>query len=300
MSFLSSLFSRKKKTAEPEIHPYIKSALALMHLSEVGAEAAASLEKHHIKLSAEDSGTVRAAVNPAERYIAVSIRQNPADIAVALVGAARRLEHADVCPMPGLVKMKCADGVKCMRAMEADGQAHEALMCYTLQSMKLPGFEPSVPGTMAFHSVLIASAFGKSKEQTLANAVTAFYNCDQSLEACDNKYVSYMTRQGKQALLSSKAKIFSDDMAADTCEKICSTGGQSYMAPGFFERPPSKFIASAARERISSLACQFALAAHQPADESVLSMKTRQEAFNAAKEAEKRAALLKKLTQQKR
>ncbi len=300
MSFLSALFSRKKKTPDPEMHPHIKSALALMHLSEVGEEAAASLEKHHVRLSAEDSGTVRAAVSPSGRYVAVSIRQNPADIAVALVGAARRLEHADVCPMSDLVQMKCADGVKCMRAMEADVQAHEALMCHTLQSMKLPGFEPTVPGTMAFHSVLIASAFGKSKEQTLANAVSAFYNCDQSLEACDNKYMSYMIRQGNQALFSSKAKIFSNDMPAGACESICSTGGKPYTAPGFFERSPSNFIASETRRRISSMARQFALTGHQPADESILSMKTRQEAFYAEKEAEKRAVLLKKLAQHNR
>lgn len=295
MSFLSSLFSRKKKTPEAEIHPDIKSALSLMQLSEIGREAVESLNRHHVRFSAEDSASVRAAVNPAERYVAVSIRQNPADIAVALVGAARRFEHADVCPVSDLTKMKCADGVKCMRAMEADVQAHEALMCHALQAMKLPGFEPSVPGTMAFHSVLIASAFRKSKEQTLSNAVIAFYNCDQSLEACDNKYISHMIRQGRPAPGSSKADIFSEDMPAGTCERLCSTGGKSYMAPGFFERSPSNFIAAATRGHISMLARRFALAGGRPADESILSMKTRQEAFNAAKEAEKRAVLLQKL-----
>ncbi len=288
MSFFSSLFSKKSipvvSEEALEINPNVKAALALMKISETGKHAVDSLKKHHITLT-QDVLPCRTAHFPEKNTLTINSSLSPADIAVALTGAARRIEHEKSLPREALTKLRCADGLKCVRAGEADAQAYEAMTYHDLASAKLPGFTPSPVDSPAVTSVMIGKAAGQTKESLLKNAVIAFYNDDSALKKADKKYIQEMMSGAMYYIHHGEKTAFSQKVAESAFDKICSTDGKPYMPEGFFAQPQSNFVQPEIRKEIDYQANRYAKFVQTTPDTSITFCKSRAEAFAATRQA---------------
>lgn len=286
MSFLSHIFSRKNHTESSDNSPNVRAALALMKASETGKRASDFLKKRNISLTQDDLPS-QTAYFPQKNTLSIDSRLSPADIAVVLTGAARRIEHSDLISRTELTEMKCADGLKYVRAVEADAQAHEAMMYYDLAAVKLPGFIPAPVNTPALLAVSIGKSAGQSEQDTLKNAVIAFYNDDISLKKADGKYIQEMMSGAIKYIHHKKQTAFSKNADGAVFDKICSTDGKAYMPEGFFMRPQSNFVLPQIRQEIDYQAKRYAQFARTKPDTSITTSKSRAEAFAAAMQAAK-------------
>ena len=281
MSFLSSLFSKKSKPAKAEpkqeiedtLDPKIKAAVALMKTTEAGKEAVKLLKNQN--LIATPDAPFPSFYNALSNKVYIDSSLNPADIAVGLAGTARQLHHKQVLTKMDMVEMKAADGVQCYRLMQADAEAHKALMYYALKSNEALPYFPELPAGIIVHSVLIQKAMGASDEKALGAAVKAFYNDHQAVQTCDLLYTrdQHLTAYNidKNPSMAPGAQLFSKDMPDKAFEKICSVGGVPYVKQEEFNQTPFRIMNQNRRNDISRMVALFSK------DTSIMKMPTFEE-----------------------
>ena len=291
MSFLSSLFSKKASPQKPNpqqenedtLDPKIKAAFALMKTTEAGKDAVKLLKKQN--LVPVPDAPFPSFYNALSNKVYIDSSLNPADIAVNLAGTARQLHHKQVLTKLDMAEMKAADGVQCYRLMQADAEAHKALMYYALKSNEALPYSPEMPGGISVHSVIIQKAMGASDEKALDAAVKAFYNDHQAVQTCDLLYArdQHLTAYNidRNPSLAPGAKLFSKDMPDKIFEKICSVGGVPYVKQEDFNKTPFKIMFQNRRNDIARMVAPFSK------DTSIMKMPTfeKVEAANAAARA---------------
>lgn len=263
MSFLSSLFSKKSKPALPkeevqELDPKIRAALVLMKTTDEGMAAVDLLKSQ--KLIADPHVPFNTCYNPEKQSIYINTDMNPADIAVRLAGAARRIHHSQILSEKDMVEMKAADGVQCARVMEADVQAHEALMFYYLKTNdKLP-YAPSNPDSLGTMAALFSKCAGKTDQEALSSAIGAYYNDHRAVADCDMIYTRKQHSFAYEMTVRQQnkdIKPFSKDMPEKMFEKICSSRGVPYVKQESFNKTPFKIMSKCRRGDIARMVSAF-------------------------------------------